>query len=317
MARFLLRRFGLALVTLFFLSVLVFAASQLLPGDIARNVLGPFASAHDVQQLDHQLGVDRPLYVQYLDWVSKFVRGDLGMSLEYQVPVASLLGPSLVNSLKLAAVAFVLVVPLSIIGGVVAALRRGRMTDRVITLTGLSLTAVPEFISAIVLILIFGVLLKWLPVSAAFPVDADFFTQLDHLLLPAMALVFVLFGYIARMARTGTIDALESDYTRTAYLKGLPTPTVIRRHVLRNSLLPTIAVIATQMGYLIGGLVVIEKLFNYNGIGQRIYTAAQNKDFIMLQSGVLVIGLVYLTATLIADILYSLLNPRIRYAGVE
>ena len=317
MARFLLRRFGLALITLFFLSVLVFAASQLLPGDIARNVLGPFASAHDVQQLDHQLGVDRPLYVQYLDWVSKFVRGDLGMSLEYQVPVASLLGPSLVNSLKLAAVAFVLVVPLSIIGGVVAALRRGRMTDRVITLTGLSLTAVPEFISAIVLILIFGVLLKWLPVSAAFPVDADFFTQLDHLLLPAMALVFVLFGYIARMARTGTIDALESDYTRTAYLKGLPTPTVIRRHVLRNSLLPTIAVIATQMGYLIGGLVVIEKLFNYNGIGQRIYTAAQNKDFIMLQSGVLVIGLVYLTATLIADILYSLLNPRIRYAGVE
>jgi peptide/nickel transport system permease protein len=139
----------------------------------------------------------------------------------------------------------------------------------------------------------------------------------DHLLLPAMALVFVLFGYIARMARTGTIDALESDYTRTAYLKGLATATVIRRHVLRNSLLPTIAVIATQMGYLIGGLVVIEKLFNYNGIGQRIYTAAQNKDFTMLQSGVLVIGLVYLTATLIADILYSLLNPRIRYAGVE
>ena len=317
MARFLLRRFGLALITLFFLSVLVFAASQLLPGDIARNVLGPFASAHDVQQLDHQLGVDRPLYVQYLDWVSKFVRGDLGMSLEYQVSVASLLGPSLVNSLKLAAVAFVLVVPLSIIGGVVAALRRGRLTDRVITLTGLSLTAVPEFISAIVLILIFGVLLKWLPVSAAFPFDADFGTQIDHLLLPAMALVFVLFGYIARMARTGTIDALESDYTRTAYLKGLPTPTVIRRHVLRNSLLPTIAVIATQMGYLIGGLVVIEKLFNYNGIGQRIYTAAQNKDFIMLQSSVLVIGLVYLTATLIADILYSLLNPRIRYAGVE
>lgn len=317
MARFLLRRFALALVTLFVLSLLVFGASQLLPGDIGRNVLGPFASVHDVKLLDHQLGVDRPLYVQYVDWIWKFVRGNLGTSLEYQVPVASLLGPSLINSLKLAAVAFVLVVPLSIVGGVFAALRRGRLPDRVITLTGLSLTAVPEFISAIVLILIFGVLLKWLPVSAAFPVDADFATQVDHLLLPAMALVFVLFGYIARMARTGTIDALESDYTRTAYLKGLATATVIRRHVLRNSLLPTIAVIATQMGYLIGGLVVIEKLFNYNGIGQRIYTAAQNKDFTMLQSGVLVIGLVYLTATLIADILYSLLNPRIRYAGVE
>jgi peptide/nickel transport system permease protein len=317
MARFLLRRFALAVVTLFFLSVLIFGASQLLPGDIGRNVLGPFASVNDVKQLDHQLGVDQPIYIQYLNWVTKLLQGNLGTSLEYQVPVASLLGPSLINSLKLAAVAFALVVPLSIVGGVFAALRRGRLPDRVITLTGLSLTAVPEFISAIVLILIFGVLLRWLPVTAAFPPDADWLTQIYFLLLPGMALVMVLFGYIARMARTGTIDALESDYTRTAFLKGLPTPTVIRKHVLRNSLLPTIAVIATQMGYLIGGLVVIEKLFNYNGIGQRIYTAAQNKDFTMLQSGVLVVGLVYLTATLIADILYSALNPRIRYAGVE
>jgi peptide/nickel transport system permease protein len=317
MARFLLTRFALAVITLFLLSILVFSASQLLPGDIARNVLGPFASVADVKLLDHQLGVDRPVYVQYFDWIGKLLRGNLGTSLEYQVPVWSLLGPSLLNSLKLAAVALVLVVPISIIGGVVAALTRGRLPDRVITLTGLSLTAVPEFISAIVLILIFGLLFKLLPVTAAAPTDADFFTQVQYLLLPGMALVMVLFGYIARMARTGTIDALESDYTRTAYLKGLKTFTVIRRHVLRNSLLPTIAVIATQMGYLIGGLVVIEKLFNYNGIGQRIYTAAQNKDFTMLQSGVLVVGIVYLTATLLADILYSLLNPRIRYAGVE
>jgi len=160
-------------------------------------------------------------------------------------------------------------------------------------------------------------LLNWLPVTAAFPEDADVVTQVRYLLLPGMALVMVLFGYIARMARAGTIEALDADYTRTAYLKGLDTPTVIRRHVLRNSLLPTIAVIATQMGYLIGGLVVIEKLFNYNGIGQRIYTAALNKDFTMLQSGVLVVGIVYLTATLAADVLYSLLNPRIRYATVE
>ncbi len=127
----------------------------------------------------------------------------------------------------------------------------------------------------------------------------------------------VLFGYIARMARAGTIEALGSDYTRTAYLKGLGTATVVRRHVLRNALLPTIAVVATQMGYLIGGLVVIEKIFNYNGIGQRIYTAAQNKDFTMLQSGVLVVGVVYLLATLFADVLYSVLNPRIRYGGAE
>src|SRR5205807_7989643 len=159
--------------------------------------------------------------------------------------------------------------------------------------------------------------LKLLPVTATYPQGAGIPTQMKFLLLPSLALVMVLFGYIARMARAGTIESLNSDYTRTAYLKGLDTATVIRRHVLRNSLLPTIAVIATQMGYLIGGLVVIEKLFNYNGIGQRIYTAAVNKDFTMLQSGVLVIGLVYLSATLIADILYSLLNPRIRYAAAE
>jgi peptide/nickel transport system permease protein len=127
----------------------------------------------------------------------------------------------------------------------------------------------------------------------------------------------VLFGYIARMARAGTIEALEADYTRTAYLKGLGTATVIRRHVLRNSLLPTIAVVATQTGYLIGGLLVIEKLFNYNGIGQRIYLAAQNKDVTMLQSGVLIVGIVFLVATFLADLLYSVLNPRIRFGSVE
>ena len=317
MGRFLLKRFALALVTLFLVSVIVFAAAQLLPGNVGRNVLGGFASPQSVAQLNHQLGVDRPVYDQYGSWISKFVRGNLGMSLEYRVPVWSLLQTSLLNSLKLAAVAFALVVPLSIFGGVLAALKRGRIVDRVITLTGLSLTAVPEFVSAILLILVLGLALKILPVSAQAPTGAGVLTQIKFLLLPSLALVMVLFGYIARMARAGTIEALDADYTRTAYLKGLSSSTVIRRHVLRNSLLPTIAVIATQMGYLIGGLVVIEKLFNYNGIGQRIYTAAQNKDFTMLQSSVLVIAIVYLVATLIADILYSLLNPRIRFAAAE
>jgi peptide/nickel transport system permease protein len=191
------------------------------------------------------------------------------------------------------------------------------VADRVITISGLSLTAVPEFVSAIVLIVIFGVALKWLPVTAQAPAGASFFVQVKYLLLPAFALTMVLFGYIARMARAGTIEALDADYTRTAFLKGLPRRVVLGKHVLRNALLPTIAVVATQVGYLIGGLVVIEKVFNYPGIGQRIYTAAQNKDFTMLESGVLVVGIVYLVATLAADLLYSLLNPRIRYGGVD
>ena len=297
--------------------MIVFAAAQLLPGDIGRNILGPFASPADVERFNKMVGVDRPLWVQYWDWISHFVRGDLGNSLQYNVPVGDLLGPSLVNSLKLAALAFVLVVPISLLGGTISALRRNRLTDRAITVTGLSLTSIPEFVTAIVLIVIFGVVLDWLPVNATAPPDASFFTQVEFLLLPSLALVAVLFGYIARITRAGVIEAIDADYTRTAYLKGLSPRQVMGRHVLRNSLLPTIAVVATQVGYLIGGLLVIEKLFNYDGIGQRIYVAAQNKDFTLLQSGVLIVGIVYLIATFVADVLYSLLNPRIRYGAAE
>jgi peptide/nickel transport system permease protein len=308
----------LAAVTLVVLSMIVFAAAQLLPGNIGRNVLGPFASPADVVKYNHEHGVDRPIVAQYWTWISHFARGDLGTSLQYtDVPVGKLLGPSLVNSLKLAALAFVLVVPLSILGGTIAALRRNRLTDRVITVTGLSLTSIPEFVTAIVLIVIFGVVLKWLPVSATAPPGSGVLTQVKYLLLPSLALVAVLFGYIARITRAGVIEAIDSDYTRTAFLKGLSTRRVLFKHVLRNSLLPTIAVVATQTGYLIGGLLVIEKLFNYNGIGQRIYVAGTNKDFTLLQSGVLIVGIVYLAATLFADILYSLLNPRIRFGGAE
>jgi peptide/nickel transport system permease protein len=197
----------------------------------------------------------------------------------------------------------------------VAALHEGRFRDRFLSVGGLSATVVPEFVWAVVLIVVFGLWLSVLPVTAQSPAGAGLLTQVEHLLLPALCLVFVLFGYIARMARAGTIEALDADFTRTAVLKGLPRRTVLRRHVLRNSLLPTIAVIATQTGYLIGGLVVIELIFNYQGIGQVIFRALQQKDFPLLQSAVFVVGLVYLVATLIADILYSLLNPRIRLAA--
>ena len=223
----------------------------------------------------------------------------------------------MINSVKLAVLAFVIVVPLGILGGVIAALYAGRGTDRIISVTGLSLSTVPEFVSGIVLIVVFGVELKWLPVTASAGAGASPLNQLRHLILPAIPLVFVLFGYIARMARAGTIEALSSDYARTAVLKGLPRATMIRRHVLRNSLLPTITVIATQTGYLIGGLVVVETLFNYQGLGNLIYKAAVNHDFPMLEAGVLVIGVVYVLATLAADLLLTLLNPRLRIGGTE
>src|SRR5579862_6542284 len=186
MARFLLKRIVLAIVTLFLVSVIVFVAAQLLPGNIGRNVLGGFATQASVDAYNHALGVDRPIYTQYGDWISKFVQGNLGNSLEYKVAIWPLLRSSLLNSLELAAVAFVLCIPLSILGGVVAALRHGRLADRVITLTGLSLTAVPEFVSAVILIIVFGLALKLLPVNANAPAGSDFFTHVKYLVLPAM-----------------------------------------------------------------------------------------------------------------------------------
>jgi peptide/nickel transport system permease protein len=315
MSKFILRRVGLALITLWLLSVLVFIGTQLLPGDVGRRILGPFATQEAVDALNARLGTDRPLLVQYGDWIGGAVTGDLGFSISYSRPVTELLGRALVNSAKLAALAFVVVVPLSLLGGIIAALKRGKLTDRLITVGGLSATVIPEFVSGVVLILVFAVLLKWLPGTATAPPDSGFWTQVKHLILPAMCLVLVLFGYIARITRAGVIEALDADYTRTAILKGLPRPTVIRRDVLRNALLPTIAVVATQVGYLIGGLVVVEFLFSYQGVGRLMYDAAQNADFPLLAGGVLVVGAAFQIAMLLADLTYSWLNPRIRLGG--
>jgi peptide/nickel transport system permease protein len=312
MARYLGKRLGLAVLTLFLLSIIVFIVGQVLPGNPARSILGNFASQRAVAQLNAQLGLDKPVPVQYWDWITGILHGDLGRSYQYQAPVNSFLFAALGHSVKLAAVAFVIVVPLSVLGGVVAALNRGRAVDRVISTAGLSLSTVPEFVSGIVLIVVFGVELKVLPVSAEAPEGSGLLTQLRYLVLPAIPLVLVLFGYIARIARAGTVESLESDYVRTATLKGLGRPVVVIRHVLRNSMLPTITVIGTQTGYLIGGLVVTETLFNYPGLGRLIYNAAVQKDFPMLEAGVLVIGVVYLAATLLADLAAAWLNPRVR-----
>jgi peptide/nickel transport system permease protein len=315
MTRFVLRRVGLALITLFLLSILVFIGTQLLPGDVGRRVLGPFATPEAVDALNERLGTDRALVVQYGDWIGNAVQGDLGDSISASRPVTELLGRALRNSAKLAVVSFVIVVPLGLLGGILAALRRGKLTDRLVTVGGLSATVIPEFVSGIVLIIIFAVWLDWFPGTATAPPGSGFITQLHHLILPAIPLVLVLFGYIARITRAGVIEALESDYVRTATLKGLPRTTIIRREVLRNALLPTIAVVASQIGYLIGGLVVVEVLFNYQGIGRLLFDAAQKADFPLLAGGVLVVGVAFQVAMLLADISYSLLNPRIRVGG--
>ena len=316
MARYLLKRLGLAIITLFLLSLIIFLAGQVLPGDPARSILGPLAAESAVRALDHQLGVDRPLVTQYWSWITGMLHGNMGESYQYQSAVEPLLRSALANSAKLAALALIVIIPVGILGGVVAALNAGRrgpdhLADWLVRCHGARVRVRHRAHRDL------QRLLKVLPATAAAPAGSSFPTQLRYLILPAVPLVFVLFGYIARMARAGTIEALESDYVRTATLKGLKRHVVIWRHVLRNSLLPTITVIATQTGYLIGGLVVVETLFNYQGIGNLIFHAANSKDFPMLEAGVLTVGVVYMVATLIADVLTTVLNPRLRTGAIQ
>lgn len=316
MARFLLTRLALAVVTLWLLSILVFVAAEIFPGDVAAQILGPTADSRAIATLNAQLGLDQPPLSRYLDFVGGFFSGDLGESYSLRTPVGPVLLDAILNSLKLAAVAFLIVVPLALGGGILAALRQGTLLDRAIINLGLAAMVLPEFVTGIVVLLVFGVWLQVLPVTASAPAGSGLLTQLQYLILPSIPLIFVLFGYLARVTRAGVVEALGSDYVRTATLKGLPRRTVIRRHVLRNALPPTVTVVATQVGYLFGGLVVIEILFNFRGIGLLIFNATRTKDFPLLESAILVIGVVYLLVTLLADLAYSLLNPRMRIGAV-
>lgn len=314
MLRFVLRRLGLMLLTLLLVSVIVFLVAEVLPGDVGRTILGRTASVELVEQLNHDLGYDRPVVVRYGEWLWNFVRGDWGDSVVLQTPIRPLVADRLLNSLQLAFVALVLIVPLSVVLGVLAGLHENRLPDRIISTTGLALTAIPEFVSGVILIVVFAVGLGWFPATAQFPPGADPLERLHYLLLPSIPLMFVLFGYIARMARAGTVAALASPYARTAVLKGLPRRYLLVHHVLRNALLPTITVVGAQIGWLVGGLVVIETLFNYAGIGKLMLDSAIAHDIPLLEDTVLVVAILFMLGNLAADVLYGALNPRVRYA---
>ena len=246
------------------------------------------------------------------------LQGDLGISTQFEIPVSEFLAPAAIKSAQLALVAFIIIVPISIIGGVVAAMKRGKFADRLITVGGLSAAVIPEFVWSVILILLFGVAVQAFPVSA-FPEEGEtgIITSVYHLILPSIALLFVLFGYISRIARAGVVEALESDYTRTAILKGHSRASAVRKHVLRNALLPTIAVVASQIPYLVGGLVAVELVFNYPGFGSLLLDAVGARDFPLLQSAVILTGTVIITFQLLADILFAVLNPRIRQRTSE
>ena len=312
MARFITRRLLLSIVTLWLLATIVFVIANVLPTDVGRTILGPFAPQESVDALNKRLGTDRPIVIRYVDSLKSLVTLDFGDSfVSRQAVLPQLLG-AIGRSAKLAGLALLITIPISIIAGLYAARRRDRPVDRVIVLIGVTSSSIPEFITGTILVVVVGVQLGWLPVLATAPPNADIPTQIRYLLMPAIAMAIVYFGYIARMTRAGAIEVLESDYARTAAMKGLTTSQTMRHHVLRNALVPTVAVIAVQIGYLFGGIIAVEKIFNYNGMGATMLFAAQHKDLPMLTAGVIVIGIVYMLATLTADLITAWMNPRIR-----
>jgi peptide/nickel transport system permease protein len=312
MARYISRRLLLSLVTLWLLATIVFIIANVLPNDVGRTILGPFAPQESVDALNERLGTNRPIFIRYVDTMAGLVTLDFGDSFITGKPVLPDLMAAVARSAKLAGLALFLTIPVAILAGLYAARRRDKLADRGIVLLGVTSSSIPEFVTGTILVVVVGVQLKLLPVLATPPPNADIPTQIRYLLMPATAMAIVYFGYIARMTRSGTIDVLQSDYTRTAAMKGLTTSQTMRRHVLRNALIPTVAVIAVQIGYLFGGIIAVEKIFNYNGMGQTMLFAAQRKDIPTLTAGAIIIGIVYMLATLTSDLIIAWMNPRIR-----
>lgn len=313
MLRYLVRRTLLLIITLLFTSIIVFGLTQLLPGDVARLLLGREASKAALENFREQFGLNDPVPEQYARWLVGFVSGDWGRSFGSGNPaVRPLVLERLGNSIRLMLLTVVIAVPLSILLGVVAALRENTWIDSSISVVSLSVVGLPEFVTGLVLINVLGLQLGWFPATSLVSNDYTLGDWLRVLFLPAVTATLVLLGYIARMTRAGVIDELKKPYVRTAILKGLPRRQVIFKHVLRNALLPTITVIALSVGWLIGGLVVIENVFNYPGLGVLLVEAVKQKNIPVLQAVVMITIVAFALSNLIADLLYAILNPRIR-----
>jgi peptide/nickel transport system permease protein len=316
MTRYVIRRVALSLVTLFLVITIVFLINNVFPSDIGRRIAGPFQSQEVVDRINEELGTNDPLIDQYFRMLKGVFTFDWGDSYVQKKPVTEVIGAAFWRSLKLAAYALVLTIPLSVVAGIFAARRQGKIADRTVVTAGLASSSIPDFVSSVILQVLIGWKLGLFHVIAKAPEGSSFLTELSYLTLPALALVIVYFGYIARMTRAGVIRALDSDYTRTATMKGLAPNRVIRRHVLRNGLQPTVSVVGVQVGYVLGSLVAIEKVFNYPGLGLTIANAAA-KDPPVLVAGVLLVAIVYMVSTLCADLILAWMNPRARVRGTS
>ena len=310
--RIFFRRVGFLVLTILLTSVIVFAITQLLPGDIARVILGREAGEAAIQGLREELGLNDPIIVQYGKWLANFVGGNWGQSFSTRTDVFTLVTDRLRNSLMLAGVILVISIPLAVALGVIAGLHEEKAADHVISVGTLSFVGLPEFITGLLLIEIFAHRLGLFPANSSIRVDAGLLEALPMLILPAVTAALVLLAYVARLTRTGVIEEMKKPYVRTAELKGLPKHTVTFRHVLRNALMPTVTIIAISFGWMLSGLIVIENVFNYPGLGKLLVFAIERRDIPLLQAITMITVLGFLLANLAADLVYTRLNPRIR-----
>jgi peptide/nickel transport system permease protein len=309
---FIIRRLLLGILVLFLVSVLVFVATQAL-GDPARAILGRNATPEALAALKKELNLDNSLVGQYFSWLGGLLHGSFGNSLAAQEPVSKLLGARLVNSAVIVLCAAVISIPLSIAIGSWAALRREKIFDNVTSNLMLVLAALPEFVVAVVLVIFFATtVFNWLPAISPIPPGQRPWDVPKELILPVATLVMVVSPYVARIMRASMVEVLESDYVEMARLKGLPERTVLVRHALPNAIGPVFQVIAINLAYLAGGLVVIEYVFNYPGIGSALQDAVVNHDLPVVQALAMLIAAVYVVLNLLADIGTILVTPRLR-----
>ena len=312
-AAWLFRRSLLILYTLLVVSLLVFAITQALPADAAVMLLGENATPAALAAIRDKLRLDDPVWLQYWHWVSAVVQGEFGTSIRTGQPVGPAMLLALSRSLLLAGGAIVVTVAIAVPLGILAALRRGRPADIAAGLVSYLGISLPEFVTATMLLLLFADRLHWLPATGYVPLSENLGDGLRHLALPVMTVSLILVAHIARMIRSEMIDVLHSDYIRAARLKGLPERSVIFRHALRNALMPVITVVALDVGYLLGGIIVVEEIFALPGIGRQLIVAIEARDLPAIQAGALIMAGTYALANFVADIAYALIDRRIRY----
>jgi peptide/nickel transport system permease protein len=315
MLRYVLKRIGFMAATLLAASFIIFAMGQLLPGDVAEVLLGQDATPESLHEMRKSLGLYDPFYIRYVRWVSGVLRGDLGMSTSIRgYRVSDLLKGHSLNSIFLASFACILVIPVSLLLGIIAGLARNSWVDKFISLGTMIAISVPEFASGILLILFFGLFLKLFPSMSNVDPSVSLVKQWPMLVLPILTLSLVILGYIAKMARASIVEVSRSNYVRTAILKGLPDLQLILNHILRNSLLPSITVIAMNIGWLISGIIVVELVFAYPGMGSLLFFAIVQRDVPLIQATILFAVGAYMFLNFVADILYTFLDPRLRYS---